>query len=316
MNNCRQTVPGEAGTHAPARAHTTSSVALPVSIDRQPNVDAVIARIAVEFSSLSKQQKLIARHIEQHRDRIGLDGILELAAQCGVQPSAVVRFAKRLGFSGFSQMQAVFRDGISRQIAPGRSYHLRLREVIERGAKDLSSLDIAQGFLTGSMAAMQELRDGLDAEELERAVRLLVEADWVWIVGVRRSFPVAAYLAYALQHTDKRVGLVTALGAMQQEQVRSVRADDTVIAVSFAPYAEESLAFAEQAVQRGAKLVAITDSRMGELARLAESCLVVLDHATFGFRTLGGTMGLAQSLFLAVAYRLELTHGGASSDHP
>jgi DNA-binding MurR/RpiR family transcriptional regulator len=279
-------------------------------------VDAVIARIAVEFDTLSRQQKLIARYVEQHRDRIGLDGILELAAHCGVQPSAVVRFAKRLGFSGFSQMQAVFRDGISRQIAPGRSYHLRLREVIEGGERDLSSLQIAQGFLTGAMAAMEELRDGLDAEEFERAVQCLVDTDQVWVVGVRRSFPVASYLAYALQHTDKRVGLVSVLGAMQQEQVRSVRAGDAVLAVSFAPYAPESAAFAELAVQRGARLIAITDSRMGELARLAESCLIVHDHATFGFRALTGTMGLAQSLFLAVAYRLELTHGagpGAAS---
>ena len=287
-----------------------------MSSDRQPDVDAVIARIAVEFDNLSRQQKLIARYVEQHRDRIGLDGILELAAHCGVQPSAVVRFAKRLGFSGFSQMQAVFRDGISRQIAPGRSYHLRLREVIEGGEKDLSSLQIAQGFLTGAMAAMEELRDGLDAEEFERAVQCLVDTDQVWVVGVRRSFPVASYLAYALQHTDKRVGLVSVLGAMQQEQVRSVRAGDAVLAVSFAPYAPESAAFAELAVQRGARLIAITDSRMGELARLAESCLIVHDHATFGFRALTGTMGLAQSLFLAVAYRLELTHGagpGAAS---
>ncbi len=287
-----------------------------MSSDPQPDVDAVIARIAVEFDTLSRQQKLIARYVEQHRDRIGLDGILELAAHCGVQPSAVVRFAKRLGFSGFSQMQAVFRDGISRQIAPGRSYHLRLREVIEGGERELSSLQIAQGFLTGAMAAMEELRDGLDAEEFERAVQCLVDTDQVWVVGVRRSFPVASYLTYALQHTDKRVGLVSVLGAMQQEQVRSVRAGDAVLAVSFAPYAPESAAFAELAVQRGARLIAITDSRMGELARLAESCLIVHDHATFGFRALTGTMGLAQSLFLAVAYRLELTHGagpGAAS---
>ena len=287
-----------------------------MSSDPQPDVDAVIARIAVEFDTLSRQQKLIARYVEQHRDRIGLDGILELAAHCGVQPSAVVRFAKRLGFSGFSQMQAVFRDGISRQIAPGRSYHLRLREVIEGGERDLSSLQIAQGFLTGAMAAMEELRDGLDAEEFERAVQCLVDTDQVWVVGVRRSFPVASYLAYALQHTDKRVGLVSVLGAMQQEQVRSVRAGDAVLAVSFAPYAPESAAFAELAVQRGARLIAITARRLGELARLAESCLIVHDHATFGFRALTGTMGLAQSLFLAVAYRLELTHGagpGAAS---
>jgi hypothetical protein len=35
---------------------------------------------------------------------------------------------------------------------------------------------------------------------------------------------------------------------------------------------------------------------------------VVQDNSTFGFRSLTSTMGLAQSLFIALAYRLELPY--------
>ena len=35
-----------------------------------------------------------------------------IAARCGVQPSAIVRFAKSFGFEGASQMQRLFRDGL------------------------------------------------------------------------------------------------------------------------------------------------------------------------------------------------------------
>ncbi|MCM3755531.1 SIS domain-containing protein, partial [Bacillus licheniformis] len=65
---------------------------------------------------------------------------------------------------------------------------------------------------------------------------------------------------------------------------------------------------AQQAAQRGARLIAITDSRMSPLAREAEVTLMVQDSATFGFRALTATMGLAQSLFVALAYRLELSY--------
>ena len=86
------------------------------------DVAAFLHRITAEYENLSRQLKLIARHVEAHRDHLGLEGIQDVAAQCGVQPSAVVRFAKHFGFSGFTEMQRLFRQGLSEQIAPSRNY--------------------------------------------------------------------------------------------------------------------------------------------------------------------------------------------------
>jgi DNA-binding MurR/RpiR family transcriptional regulator len=172
----------------------------------------------------------------------------------------------------------------------------------------LSSTEIASEFLSGSLVGMQELKSGIDAPSFKKAVDLLAASDCVWIAASRRSFPVAAYLDYALQHTDKRIGLVTGIGNMQQGQMRSVRKDDVLIAISFSPYAEETLAVAKIAVERGAKLIAITDSLMSPLAKLAQASLIVQDNSTFGFRSLTSTMSMAQSLFIALAYTLELPY--------
>ena len=280
---------------------------MPAAAANSP-VERLLKQISGEYEQLSRQLKLIARYVEEHRDHIGLDGIQDVAQQCGVQPSAVVRFAKHFGFSGFSEMQKVFRDLLSRQIAPSRNYKARIREVIESGAGTLSSADIAVEFLSGNIAGMQELQNSLDGRAFGKAVDLLAGTESVWIVGSRRSFPVAAYLDYALQHTDKRIQLVTALGSMHEGQLRSARPGDVLVAVSFAPYADETLAVVQAARARGAKLIAITDSRMSPLARDAAALLLVQDHATFGFRSLTSTMALAQSLFIALAYRLELDH--------
>ncbi len=272
------------------------------------SVEQLLKRISEEYEGLSKQLKVIARHVEQHRDHLGLEGIQDVAAQCEVQPSAVVRFAKHFGFTGFTEMQRIFRDGLARQIAPSRNYKARIRDVIEAGAGSLSSIEIAHEFLAGSVAGMQELEAGLHGPSFKKAVDLLAEADSIWIAGSRRSFPVAVYLDYALQHTDKRIVLVSALGSMHSGQMRSVRKGDVMVAISFSPYAEETVDVAQQAVARGAKLIALTDSRMSPLAREAQSVLIVQDNSIFGFRSLTGTMGLAQSLFIALAYRLELPY--------
>ena len=270
--------------------------------------EALIQAIARDFESLSRQLKAIARHVEQHRSQLGIQSIQEVASQCEVQPSAVVRFAKHFGFTGFTALQKLFRDGLAQQISPSRNYQSRIRQAIESGARDLSSAEIAHALIGGGIAGMEELQRSLQEPAFEDSVNLLAEADSIWLMASRRSFAVSTYLAYALQHTDKRIHHITSSGSMQEGQLRGMRPQDVLIAVSFAPYAEETESIVRQAHVRGARIIAITDSRLSPLARFATCSLLVQETSVFGFRALTNSMAVAQSLFLALAYRLELDY--------
>lgn len=276
----------------------------------KPDADLLVQRITSEFDALSRQLKLIARYIEQHRDHIGLERIQDVAQRCGVQPSAVIRFAKHFGFSGYTEMQRIFRDGIAKQISPNRDYQARIRGLIAAAQGQLSGADIAHEFIGGSVTSMQELQRDLHSTVFDDAVALMAAAPTIWVAGTRRSFPVASYLTYALQHTNKRVELLSGMGGMNEGQMRSLTKFDVMIVVSFAPYAEESLQCARLATAAGAKVIAITDTQMSPLASLSAATLVVAESATFGFRSLTNTMCLAQSLFIALAYQTELLYSG------
>ena len=156
--------------------------------------EQLLEAIRTDFGSLSGQLKLIARYVEQHRDQIGLDRIQDVARHSGVQPSAVIRFAKRFGFSGYTEMQRIFRDGIARQISPSRTYQARIRSVIDAAQGRLTSADIADEFIAGSIAGMQEFKRDLHSPSFDDAVALLVDAPSIWVMGARRSFAVASYL--------------------------------------------------------------------------------------------------------------------------
>ena len=190
--------------------------------------------------------------------------------------------------------------------APSRHYRRRIREAIHLAPERLSSTQIAHEFLAGSVAGMQVLQQQLPAESFDAVVDLLAAARTIWLVGMRRSFPVAAYLAYALQHTDKCIQMLHGIGAMHEGQLRSVRAGDVMLVVSFTPYAEQSVLAAQMARECGAHVIAITDGAGSPVAVEAERTLLVCESATFGFRSLTSTMGLAHSLFIALAYKLEL----------
>lgn len=273
----------------------------------------MLASIRAEYGTLSRQLQLIARYIEQHQDHLGLERIQDVAERCGVYPSAVVRFAKRFGFSGYSELQKIFRAGIARQIAPSRTYQARIRQLIASAQGPLSSADIADEFIGSAIAGMQELKRDLQSTDFDDAVALLLQAETIWVVGSRRSFAVAAYLTYALQHTDKRIDLLSGLGGMQEGQLRGLRAGDVLLVVSFEPYAAESLNSARLAKAAGARVIAITDSRMSPLAATCDLALVVHESSSFGFRSLTNAMCLAQSLFVALTYRMELPAAGSPS---
>ena len=138
--------------------------------------------------------------------------------------------------------------------------------------------------------------------------RLLVVIAALWLAASGRAFPVGAYLAYALQHTAKPVHWLHGLGAMQKGELRALAPGDVMLAVSFEPYAPETLEVVDLALARGARLLALTDSQLSPLAARATVTLLAQDSATFGFRSLTSTLCLAQSLFLAMAYRMELAY--------
>jgi len=272
------------------------------------SAESLLADVQADFDRLSRQLKLIARYVEKNRDRLALEGIQETARNCEVQPSAVVRFAKHFGFSGFSEMQALFRADAQRQLAPGGDYQARIRELVSTEAKSLSSAHIAHEMISGSIDSLQALQRALPDARFDEAVELMLDAQALWVAAARRAFPVGAYLVYALQHTDKPVHWLQGLGHMQQGQLRALAKGDVLIAVSFEPYAQETLDVVQTALARGARLLAITDSQFSPLAAHASATLLVQDGATFGFRSLTSTLCLAQSLFLGLAYRLELAY--------
>jgi DNA-binding MurR/RpiR family transcriptional regulator len=240
------------------------------------NAERLLQLITDEYESLPRQLKRIASYMSQQSDRIMVDRISDIARECEVHPSAIVRFSQRFGFSGFSEMQALFREAYTHKTTPVQNYQQRIRSMIANKSQKASGVD------------------------------LVVNADNIYVVGVRRSFAVADYLVYNLQHTNKRIHLVSGLGGSYREQMRSVRANDLVIAISFTPYGKETQHCLRIAQHNQAKTLIITDSNLSPLAKRANTVLLVNEGSSFAFRSLSATLCLCQALFIAVAYRLEL----------
>lgn len=259
-------------------------------------------QIVLRYDGLSKRLKQIARHILDEPNDMALETLAVIASRCGVQPSTIVRFAKTFGFEGASQMQRLFRDGLlSSNAALG--YSERVRRLNEATHADTAKpADLLAEFVEGNILALQNLLQTVGRSEIESAVDLLIDAKTVYVMGVRRSFPVASYLAYSLLQAGKRTVFVDGVAGLTMAQIKCIAPEDLLIAISYQPYAAETVAVVEAAREAGPKVLAISDSAVSPIASLADLTLLTRESEVRSFRSLSASMCLAQALVINFAF--------------
>lgn len=260
------------------------------------------AEIVARYESLSKRLKQIARYILDEPNEIALETLAVIAERCGVQPSAIVRFAKSFGFEGASQMQRLFRDGLLNSSA-ALGYSERVRQLEEAtGSEDVEPANLLSEFVEGNSLAVQHLLQTVSGADMKTAVDMIVHADTVHIVGFRRSFPVASYLAYSLLQAGKRTVFIDGVGGLGLQQVRAMNPQDLLIAVSFRPYSAETVAVVEAVKANTGKILTISDSLVSPVAKPAAHILQVREAEVRKFRSLSASMCLAQALVINFAF--------------
>lgn len=274
------------------------------------SAEALRTEIVRRYESLSKRLKQIARYILDEPNDIALETLAVIAARCGVQPSAIVRFAKSFGFEGASQMQKLFRDGLlSNNAALG--YSERVRQLDEAAnAKGAEPADLLAEFVEGNTLALQNLLQTVSGADMKAAVAAIRDCSTVHVAGFRRSFPVASYLAYSLLQAGKRTVFLDGVAGLAMQQVQAMRDDDLLIAVSFQPYSEETVAIVDAVVANGGKVLAISDSLVSPVAKPAQTVLQVRESEVRKFRSLSASMCLAQALVINFAFETTRQGGG------
>ena len=267
-----------------------------------------------QFEALSPHLKRVAQYALGDPNRFALQTVAETARETGVQPSTLIRFAKVFGFSGFSEMQRVFRLRLIEGAPSFRDQIHEHRGKLVAAAEDDPSA-ILNEFADASTLALNHLKADIDGDALREAIRMMDGAKAIYVIGQRRGFPVAAYLAYGLIRLEYRCHLLDSVGGMVPQQVATLNADDLLIAVSFAEYAQPVVDVVSDAHIRKVPVLAVTDSMASPLARNSSLYFVVRDAEVHRFRPLTAPIVLAQSLIIALGYyrdaRIEQTAAGA-----
>lgn len=261
--------------------------------------EALRAALVARSGRLSKRLSQVAQFFLNHPEEVAVSTLVRLADLAGVPPATITRFAKELGFQGFSDLQLVFRE---RLLGPRLPYAERLSGV---GDSDLDRPGAVFGsFVQAAVQSLMRIEEALDRAELEACVEVLASSEVVHVAAARGAFGLGAYTVYGLGSIGRRAQLIDNLGAMRGMQVAAMGPGDTLLAMTFDDYTPETVEVVKLAAQRGNRVLVITDNALSPVAGLAAHVLYVNEARLGHFRSQIPAMVVAQAMIVGLGRRL------------
>jgi DNA-binding MurR/RpiR family transcriptional regulator len=253
---------------------------------------------------LPKRLAQVAAYTIEFPDDIAFGTVGAISERAAVQPSTLVRFAKALGYSGFSELQSVFQQRLRDR---PNNYEARLESLDAHTSGRSPAIAMINGFSLAAIRSVERFKERVPPGDLEKAAQILAAADTIYLIGLRRSFPITAYLSYAFGTLGVKTVLAGSPGGVDREMLSFAGPRDAALAVSFTPYAPAAVEYTRQVVSQNTPLVAITDSPFSPLALNTRVWFEIVESDFEGFRTLAATMTLAAALAVAVAEQRRLS---------
>jgi len=272
-----------------------------MSLTDLPRDFAALRNLIVERAGdLPRRLTQVAAYALENPDEMAFGTVASIAVEAKVQPSTLVRFSQSLGYQGFSELQEVFRSRLRERVL---NYEERIEQLREHRSTAGTAALMFDGFADAAGKSIASLREKLDAHQLDLAVEMLAKAETIYLVGLRRSFPISSYMAYAFGKLAIRNVLVDAIGGLAAEETSFATSRDIVLAISFTPYASETVTLAQKLAARQVPIISITDSPFSPLAPISKTWFEVQEANFEGFRSMAATLSLAMTLTVAVAER-------------
>lgn len=258
---------------------------------------SVLHTIESNLSGFSKGQKRIAAYILQNYDTAAFMTASKLGSTVGVSESTVVRFASELGYDGYPSMQRALQEMIRSRLTSTQ----RIKAAGDR----LSGQDVLAAVMHSDMDKLRMVVDEASREEFDRVVSCILQAKHIYILGVRSSSFVAGYLNFYLHLLFENETLVQSNAAGEIfEQLFRIGPGDVMIAISFPRYSRVTMNTVKFAKDRGATIIAITDSEVSPLYQAADAALLAPSEMISFVDSMVAPLSIINALLVALGYRI------------
>lgn len=239
---------------------------------------SILERLAGELSDLTPEARKAATYVLENPRDVGVSTVREIAEAANVKPNTVVRMARQVGFEGYEDFRAPFRDAIRRGAADFPDRARWLQDISKTG--DLGGLyaDMMQDVLSN----VENTFAGISSEALKTAAEAIWGARNVFTLGVGVNNSVARNFTYLASTGMKEFHAIPRPGSTPVDDLAWADKSDLLIAITCKPYRSEVVEAVEIAREQGVVVVAISDSPASPILRMADhGFLVSVDTPQF-----------------------------------
>ena len=256
----------------------------------------LINRINQKYSSMSKGQKRLATYITDNYDQAVFLTADKLGKAVGVSESTVVRFAMFLGYRGYPEFQQALAAFVKNELNSVRRMevtHGRVRQS-----------DVLHTVMNADAEKIKKTLEVIDADAFELAQELLLQAEHIYIVGVRSCEPLASFLSFYLNLILPDVRQIRSTNPNELfEQMIRINERDAIIGISFPRYSMRTLKALEFANNRSAKVITLTDSIHSPLNLYSSCNLVAISEMSSIADSLTAPLSVINALIVALCMK-------------
>lgn len=218
---------------------------------------------------LSPKYGALADYILRHPNDVAFSTAAELAEAAKVSEATVIRFGNALGYESYTDFRRDFQKWVNDELS---TIH-RMQDSLGKLAGENALVDVVRG----EIANLEQTLASVSLEEVQLVANLMLDAERIFVVGLRASTGLARYLAYEASAVVPSVSAVTSGGTDVLAEISSCTSG-LVVAFGFPRYPRETVEILEAARVNRLSTVSITDSFSSPLVERSD--LVLLAQRT------------------------------------
>ncbi len=253
----------------------------------------ILSTIQSEMSTFSKGQKLIAHFILESYDKAAFMTASKLGKTVKVSESTVVRFAAELGYDGYPAMQKALQEMIRSKLTSIQR--------IEVSNDRIGDQDILSMVMQSDIDKIHLTLEETDRAQFRRAVDAITAARHIYILGVRSAAAIASFMGFYFTLIFQNVTIIHTTSASEVfEQLLHIGPEDVIVGISFPRYSRRTVKAMQFASDRGAEVIAITDSQTSPLVPYSSITLLAKSDMASFVDSLVAPLSLVNALIVAI----------------
>ena len=262
----------------------------------------ILTLIKDKRETLSKSHKKVADFIISNPEKTAYMTASKLSDRTGVSEATIVRFAEKLGFSGYPIFQKNLLGYVKGKLTSIQRMELTYEKMDEGSVLDR--------VLKSDIMHIEKTLENIDREQFEKAANAISSAKRIYITGVRSAAALAEFAGFYLHLIFDNVRLIKSTGGDDLfEQIMNIKDGDVLIGISFPRYSQNTIKAIEYAKRNNATVIGITDSKNSPVTTMSDFCLFAECDTTSFADSITAAISLINALIASVGLKnRELLH--------